>query len=323
MHRPVVGDSWLKGKSRSFIAFCETWWVKNLVGPVVFLLPPMLLTSAITRPTFSAQLVQAFGQKVGDVLNSYPILLLASAFIYVALIKAIYAGISVYSKPAKDLETKDILAILHALNIVVGDKNQRFSTFLRKNLKNELLNPATTFHEITRPDQQIALLTKSLLSVFDYLDDKNTVFRVGLMRISNSAPVEWVAFEPAAHPPRTQPEQLAAPSSTISLSIRTKSIIVVEDIQNELSKKSNKKERRFLRGHTQETDQGSQLCFPITHASTGAVEYVVCIAGNKKACLIEKHAELYKWIIEHFSTRISLEHSLLVLKDKANVKEAA
>lgn len=126
-----------------------------------------------------------------------------------------------------------------------------------------------------------------------------------------------MAFEPGAHPPRTQAKNLASPSSTVSHAIKKKSIVIVDNIQNELSK-PNKKERQFLKSNTQPTDQGSQICYPIVHASTGVIEYVLTIAGNKKNCFLSKHAELYAWIIGIFTTRISLEHSLLILKEKAN-----
>lgn len=323
MHRPVVGDSWLKRRTRNFIEFSEQWWVKSLVRPVVFLLPPMFVTAVVSRQGLHDQVVNIFGPTIGDILNHSAVLILLGAYLYVVIMKSIYAAIEHYSRPKRELNTKDLLAILQAINIVVGDKNKRFCSYLKKQLHSPTINSAETFQEITRPDQQIALLITGLRTVFEYIDDKNAFYRVGLLRIEDSVPVEWVAFEPASHPPRTPPSQLAAPSSTVSNALRTRSIVVVEDIQAELNRKANKKERRYLRSNTQPHEQGSQLCFPINHASTGNVEYILTIAGNKKLCLIEEHAELYSWIIEHFATRISLEFSLLILKEKANVQKAA
>ncbi len=323
MHHPVVGDNWFKKKAREFVSFSEKWWVKNFLGPVLFVLPPMLATAVAMRPALYDEAVKILGQTVGDALGGSGLLIFLVAFIYIAVLRAALAGIEYYSRPARELGSKDILAILGAINLVVGDKNKRFGAHLKRQLKVQVVNPGVTFLEITRPDQQIALLITGLKTVFEYIDEENAAYRVGLLRIENAAPTEWVAFEPASQPPRTPPAQLAAPSSTVSYSIRTRSIVVIEDIQAELNRKGNKKERRYLRSNTQESDQGSQLCYPINHGSTGSVEYVITIAGNKKACLIEKHAELYAWIIENFSARISLEHSLMVLKEKANVQAAA
>lgn len=320
MHHPVVSDSWTKKQSRRFVRFSEQWWVKNLIRPFFFILPPTLIVAIVTKQGLNHQIIDIFGPNIGERLNNSAFVILLGAFSYLALMKFIYAGIEQYSKPDKELSTEDCLAILEALNLVVGDKSKRFSNLLRKQLTLKEISPGATFLEITRPDQQIALLIKGLRSVFEYVDHTNARFRVGLLRIIKGSPTEWVAFEPATHPPRTQPDQLSAPSSTVSAALRTKSIVVIEDIQSELVKKTNKKERRFIRGNTQENEQGSQLCFPINHASTGDIEYVITIAGNKKCSLIENHSELYSWIIENFSTRISLEHSLLAIKEKANAQ---
>lgn len=323
MHRPIVGDSWLKKLAREFVESCEKWWVKNLVRPVFFLLPPTVFTAVATRKGLQDQLVEIFGAAIGEYLNGSALVIIVGAFLYVALMRTLYAGIEQYSHPEKELKTADLLAILNALNVVVGDKNRRFGGYLKAQLKARQVNPGQTFLEITRPDQQIVLLIISLRTVFEYLDDKNARYRVGLLKVENRSPIEWVAFDPTSHPPRTSPQQLSAPSSTVSHAINTKSLVVVEDIQVELRRKKNKGERRYIKGSTQDSDQGSQLCFPINHASTGSVEYVITVAGDKKACLVEKHAEIYSWIIEQFSTRIALEHSLLVLKEKANVRPQA
>ncbi len=323
MHNPVVGDSYLKKKSRQFVNLCEAWWFSNLIRPIFFLLPPMLASAVATRQGLSEQVVSVFGQNVGDMLNGSAVIVIIVAFLYVALMKAAFSGIKQYSKPDRELGTNDCLAIISAINLVVGDKSKRFSSHLKSQMAAQAINPGKTFLEITRPDQQIALLIVGLRTVFEYIDSTNALFRVGLLRISGGAPLEWVAFEPASHPPRTPPSQLSAPSSSVSCALKTKAIVVVEDIQAELSRKTNKQDRRYIRGNTQDRDQGSQLCFPISHASTGNVEYVITVAGNKKGCLIEGYAELYSWIIENFATRISLEHSLLALKEKANVQQAA
>ena len=323
MHHPVVGDSWLKKRARYFVDLAEKWWVKNFIRPVLFLLPPTIITAIVTKSGLQQQIVGLFGQQAGDLLNDSALIVIVGSFIYVALMRTIYAGIQEYSKPERELGSKDYLAIIHALNIVVGGKSKRFASHLKKMLSTPTVSPADTFNEITRPDQQIPLLISGIKSVFEFIDEKNVFFRVGLMGVKAGSPSEWIAFEPQSAPPRTKPEQLSAPTSTISCAIQKKSIVVIEDIQKELARKTTKQDRRYIRGHTQDGEQGSQLCYPVVHAATGNVEYVICIAGDQASCLHEKHATLYRWIIDVFATRITLEHSLLILKEKANVKAAA
>ena len=322
MQQPVVGDNWAKSLARKFIKFSESWLIKTLIRPSVFLLPPTLLTAAATRQGIATELQKLLPEQVANFIDQSALLILVGAYIYIVLIKAIYALIKDYSKPSRELSVSDILAINKALEIVVTDKYKRMSEEAKLANKQPNICAAQTFSKITKPEQQIALLIASIKRVFEHLDENNTLFRVGLLRVSNSKPTDWVAFEPISHPPRTEPQQLSAPSSTVSAAIKRKSIVVIEDIQNELSK-SNKDKRNFLEGNTQKGDQGSQICYPIVHASTGKIEYVITIAGNKKACLTSKHAELYSWILEQFALRISLEHSLLILKEKSDATPKA
>lgn len=178
---------------------------------------------------------------------------------------------------------------------------------------------------ITKPDQQLSLLVIAIKGIFEALDSSNASYRVGLLSVDRQSkkPQKWLYFEPTEKPPRTSPKDLSAPSSTVSHAIQNKSIVVVEDIRKELQKKS-KEERRYVQGSSRPGDQGSQLCYPITHPATGEVEYVITIAGDKRKCLEEKYSDLYVWILEHFSLRIGLEHSLLILKERADeYKKAA
>lgn len=317
MQHPIVGDNKWKKFARSVVKFCEQWWVQQLVRPIFFLFPPMLATTIATRQGLQTEITATLGDKVGAFINNSALLTLIGAYFYVAFLKTLYAGIEHYSKPGKELSVEDILAILEALNVVVGDKSRRIGGEAKSSRSKQSIDPTATFLQITRPDQQIALLVAGLRSVFSYLDEENALFRVGLLKITDGVPDEWVAFSPESHPPRTPANQLSTPTSTVAQAIKSRSVVVVDDIQKEL-KKRTKDERRFLKGNTQPNEQGSQLCYPVVHSTSGNVEYVITVAANKKECLVERHAELYSWIIDHFVLRISLEHSLLILKEKAN-----
>lgn len=40
------------------------------------------------------------------------------------------------------------------------------------------------------------------------------------------------------------------------------------------------------------------------------------IVADKENCILEEHAELYRWILNHFVLRLTLEHNLIILKEK-------
>lgn len=324
MNEPIIKDHLGRKTCKKIVSFCESWFIKHIVRPVFFLLPPSLLTMIAARQGMQAEIVQYTGQAVGEFLNNSAILIIFCTYIYVVFMKALYAGIKGYAKPAKELEVGDLLALLKAIDIVVGDKAKRVTSEVKRFINNTNVVSEINFLQSTRPDQQMPLLTAGLRNVFEYMDKEKTVYRVGLLRIVNDKPVDWFSFDPASLPPRTEAQTLGAPTSTVSQCIKNKSLVVVEDIQKELNKKT-KRERRYIKCNTQEADEGSQLCYPLIHPATGKVEYVFTIAGNRSGCLIEKYSELYAWVIRHFAVRVSLEHSLLIVKEKADesTKEAA
>ena len=324
MNEPIIKDHLGKKICKNIVSFCESWFIKHIVRPIFFLLPPSLLTMIAAKEGMQAEVVQYSGQLIGDFLNKSALIIIICTYIYVVLMKAVYAGVKSYAKPARELEIGDLFALLKAIDIVVGDKVKRVTLEVKKIINNSNVIGDLKFLQSTRPDQQIPLLIVGLRSVFEYMDKEKTVYRVGLLRIVNDKPVDWFSFDPASLPPRTEAQTLGAPTSTVSQCIKNKSLVVVEDIQKEL-KKRTKKERRYIKGNTQETDEGSQLCYPLIHPATGKVEYVFTVAGNRSCCLVEKYSELYAWIIRHFAVRVSLEHSLLIVKEKADesTKEAA
>ncbi|SFU07517.1 hypothetical protein SAMN04487870_3382 [Pseudoalteromonas sp. DSM 26666] len=316
MIKPVIEGSRGKKSCRKFVEIAESWFVKYIFRPIFFLFPPILLTFSVTRKGIQQDIIDLFGQFVGTFLNNSALVIIIGAYLYVVILKAIFAAIKNYSMPEKELEADDLIALIKAIDIVVGDKTKRMGNEAKKIINMTNACSKTTFNQITRPDQQIPLLIAGLRSVFEYMDEQQATFRVGLIRVINKKPDEWFSFDPASLPPRTPANKLSAPSSTVSHAIKSKSIVVIENIQKELEKKA-KSDRRFMKGNIQDNENGSQLSYPIIHPATGEVEYVITIAANREDSLKDKYKELYSWIINHFAVRIAMEHSLLLMKEKA------
>lgn len=317
MHKPVTGDTFFRQYCRNFVNFAESWLVKSILRPFFFIMPPSLLTFLATRSGMQEEVQQLFGTEIAAYLNESAILILFFAFLYVTIVKAIYSGILLYSKPEREIGRDDLHVILKTLNIVVGDKMKRFAKRVKLVVDQRNLNGGNIFQEITQPTQQIGLLVSALRGAFESIDQTNALFRVGLLTVKNGKPEEWAHFDPAERPPRTTPEQLSCVGSTVMRCIKAKSSVLVEDIAKEITVKS-KKNRRYLKCNTKDGENGSQLCYPIIHPTTGKIVYVITIAGNKKCCLPEKHLPLFEWIIEHYALRINLEHSLFILKENIN-----
>lgn len=317
MHKPTSNNSFFRKSCRKISDLCNHWFAKNFLRPVFFVLPPTFVTSAATKNNLKQELEVVLNPEISQYLSQSSLLVIAGAFIYVAILKSIYSAIEHYSKPEREINRDDILFLLNAIGIVVGDKMIRFSDQAKASISRTTINPQQIFFEITKPEQQINLLITALRTCFEHIDQTDSYFRVGLLLIKDDKPHDWACFAPAERPPRTTATELSHPGSTVMRSIQAKTPILVEDIAKELKIK-NKDNRRFLKCNTREGEDGSQLCYPIIHPATNKIEYVITIAGDKKLCLEEKHLPLYKWLIDHFAMRVSLEHSLLLIKGKAN-----
>lgn len=320
VYKPTSKDSFFRKSCRKITASCDHWFVRSFLKPVFFILPPSLVTMVVSKSNLKQELTSILGADISSFLTQSSLLVLIGAYLYVVILKSLFSGIDYYSKPERELSRDDILVVLKAIGIVVGDKMKRFSNHAKDTVSKTTVNRGDIFLELTQPRQQIDLLVSALRTSIDWIDQTNAFFRVGLLVIKNNEPVEWAYFDPAERPPRTLPKDLSHPGSTVMKAIKAKSPILVEDIAKELKIK-NKDKRRFLKCNTTEDEDGAQLCYPIIHPATGVIEYMITIAGDKKLCLEEKHLPLYVWLIEHFAMRISLEHSLLLIKEKTNEQE--
>lgn len=314
-----VQDSFWRRFCKETVSFCESFFVKHIMRPVLFVMPPAMVVHAASKKDIQNSISKVFGEDIGAALNDSAFLIIFGAYIYVVLIKALYAFIKSNAKPERELTSKDLVAVIEAARIVTESKMGRICKEEVLLAKKGVTSAATTFMRITQPDQQLGLLIESMKTVFEQLDHSEASYRVGLLEIKDGKPNEWYCFTPKHDPPRTSLETLSSPTSTVSACVEPKSLIVIEDIQKELSKKSAKN-RRFVKGSTQKYEQGSQLCYPIIHPENKKIIYVVTIAGNKKNSMLERYRYIYAWVLQHFTIRILLEHSLLTMKENANAE---
>jgi hypothetical protein len=282
---------------------------------LLFILPTSFIVTILSNANLSAQLSSAIGGRATNVLKTNHLVLVAIIYALSQLAKGLKGVVSHYSKPNSALDREDILSILESINQVVLAKSERFLRDTKKSLSERWIS-TDIFNNITQPTQQIGLLACGVKGVFEYLQNDEVEFRVGLMSIKDNKPDDWFAFAPTTHPPRTSPDRLSSPTSTIMRALTTGTMIIVSDIQAEL-KKNSKVERNIIKGNIQPHDSGSILACPIYCPNVRKPIYVLSILGNKKNCLEEKHRELYTWVLDHFITRLILEHHLYILKREA------
>lgn len=112
---------------------------------------------------------------------------------------------------------------------------------------------------------------------------------------------------------------LQSPESTICHCIKSRHIVIVEDVKAEIQKGAG---RRYVPGPDVSSD-GSQLCYPMMHHYTDSIPYVIAIAVDRRGYFRPKQRPLYEWIIEHFAVRLGLEQSLLIIKERVQDDQKA
>ena len=310
MHAPASSNERIRKICLWIVKNTDSILWRHLFSPIFLGLIPALTILFLTKEKLSNDLKAVTG--VDLVNNNYALILIGLPLILPILAKALGAAIEVYSKPEKELERNDLLLLLASIRAVVGEKLDRF-TDAAKNAKRLHKTAGQVFLEITQPDRQIRQLTRSAYAIFEALD-ASTEYRVGLLKIVQGKPVEWVAYFPEGRVPRMKPKDLAAETSTVSRCIEKKKIIVIDDIQKEIKKKS-KADRNYVAGFIEKGEAGAQICYPIFDTVSQEVSYVLTVAGRKNGCLKANRYAIYEWIIEQIATRIQLEHCLKVIKE--------
>ena len=102
---------------------------------------------------------------------------------------------------------------------------------------------------------------------------------------------------------------------------REKKPIWIDDIEGYISAPKPKVKKYYTDGDY-ETNKGSIVGFPITHPHLNKVVYVVTIKSEKVGFIGKAFTKKYKKVVDIFSKRIILEHSLKCIKERAQSWEA-
>lgn len=286
--------------------FFDAWYVKYVVGPVFFVVPVTFFGMVVTRKQLLADL------PYGDQLANYQIPLILVFVMSLVVSRLIFAFIKEYSKPNSCVTSDEILAIVSAVDSVVDSKNHRFLEATKRSNR-EKWDAQQTFNEITKPEQQIALLVYAIQGVFEFVYNQEVQIKVGLMEIVDDRPTEWFAFAPKDLPPRTGPQDLSTKSSAIMRALESGGLVIVGSIKKELQK-SSKRDRKCVKGRSDDNN-GSLMAIPIYCPNTRQAIYVLSIKADIANTFLKDEAERYRWIFQAiFFKRIILEHHLLLMR---------
>lgn len=254
----------------------------------------------------------------GDLLMDNPMLIILIAASTTIIYQILYKFLEVKSISKHD-KSEFSTSLLVALERPVNKKRERFAEqveiFLRS--KTTTYGISKIFKAITKPNEQKKLILESL-EVFLKNTYKDIDFKVGLMSIKNDEIDDWSYYLPINRQPRTSIEDLKRKESTISRCIKSKHTEIVEDVRTEMLRRERgcpEEDIRYIKGGSDDTENGSLICYPIISITTRKLIYVISVVASEKKFFESSEKKYFEWVLERFAIRLALEHSLECLRD--------
>lgn len=314
-----------KGKS-SIANNCAKWahslyndsFVFKLIIGLIVATPPAL-TGALYGNESLKELIRnalpSYYQKIASFSHDYVLAINLVSFLWPIVLMII--GIEIVKRAQSNgLSVDGLLALINSLDIVVGNKSKRFNDHLR-NVKS--LTKETVFETITNPNAQIEEIIREICSFFNATksDNKSTLIRVTLAVFEDDKIVKIPIYFPMDEPVKSSIVKLNEPHSAFLIAYKSKKMVLISDVKKELQKPINK--RKFAETESEEDNSGSMICYPIkVHDSS--VPFVASIHCDEAGYFKEEFRDLYEHSLKRFELRLSLEYSLLVMKEKLGVK---
>lgn len=307
-----------KGASGWFGTTCR--WLERLyskppiqyfVAPALLALPPWLVKIAIDSQAVN-RLLHDISPGLADFLDKYDVLFLVLASIYSWLVLRLAKSIAKRAESGSP-DTKGLIALVASLDNIVGAKLLRFEGYLRSRRSNSSAHD--TFDAITQPRLQIAEITRGIADFFNATRPatKSHLIRVVLAEIEDQKIRAIPLSFPNDEPIRSTVRELNKPNSAIMTSVRTKKIVVVESIVRELKKNTG---ACYVDTGNDDDNVGSIICFPVLSGST--VAFVVSVHCDEDRYFKKALTDLYTLWLKRFAIRLSLEYSLIQLKESVH-----
>lgn len=318
----ICGLAWLAWSSRQNLRRR----IKRLLGfrvittlliPLVAALPPVIVAATDERKNYWPNVMW---EPVRKFLQDHPAVATIALFWPAGVIILAFFGGWARKRfiDLDELTAKEYGLILRALDDVSGNKMSRFGTLAADAVSaTATVNPAAIFQTITQPAVQIATLLNGIYLVFrldaEAADPAHPgTISVTVAKLFKGEFVEFQAWVPQHQPPNSTREQLRNRESAIERAAALRKPVIIKNIGDELAKRG---EKRFVRGAPGSSEEGSLIAYPVIHQPTNDVPYVVTIrsayVGHFRPALRGRYAIL----LQPFLIRISIEHSLALLKE--------
>lgn len=252
-----------------------------------------------------------FYQVISEIGRNNTLLFNSISFIWPIILLLLGSEI-VKNAQSNGLSVDGLLALITSLDETVGTKSRRFNDKLR-NINN--LTKETAFESITDPRAQIEEIVRQICSFFNatQTDKKKALIRVTLAIMKNnkieSIPI-WFPMDEAI---KSSVSKLNSTNSAFLTAYRSKRILIISDVKKELQKPEGK--RKFAETENEEDNSGSMICYPIKAYNSSVIPFVISIHCDEAGYFKDEFRELYEHSLKRFELRLSVEYSLLMMKE--------
>lgn len=290
----------------------SVWYVRIIFVPLLLVLPPAAITALYSNEELKGFLkvnVPGVYNYIAPIGHDHVLLFNVIVVVYPAIFLALGAWIAQKAE-SSSLSVTGLLSLLTSLDHVVGVKNGRFE----KHLSDPHLTKENAFEEITNPMLQISEIVRAICDFFNSTRNAKSkpLIRVTLAVMKNRKIDELPIWFPTDKPIRSSKASLNSPKSAIITAAKTKHMVLIPDISKELAQPEFK--RKFADTGNDVDNTGSIICYPVRTSS--GVPYVVSIHCEEPGYFKAEFKELYERSLERFALRMSVEHSLLMMKEK-------
>lgn len=164
------------------VEISQKWWSRYVLRTLFVSILPIFLAYYGTEPVHER--ARSLFPEATSIFDNNVFILLGIAAFLVFILTVLYGWIEHVAKESCSIADKELHTLLRVFDGVVGAKAERFGKFLRKS-EAKKVSPSSIFNNITKPEEQIALLGQALHSFFESIDTDHVAIRVGVAPITN------------------------------------------------------------------------------------------------------------------------------------------
>lgn len=294
-------------------SFYSGWFNKVLINLLV-LVPPALIATLYSNKDVKNFIrvvtSDATYTHIATVGRDYVLLFNLFTFVWPVLLLSIGSEIAKRAQ-SNGVNVEGLFALIKSLDSIVGIKNKRFHLHT-KNI--DQLSKDTAFENITDPNAQIAEIVKEIGVFFNAIGEKKrALIRVTLAVMKEGKIDSLPIFYPNDEPIKSTIDSLNSPNSAFLTAYKSKKTLLISDIKKELKQPNGK--RKFAETENEEDNSGSMICYTVK-VYDSSIPFVISIHSDESGYFKDEFKEVYEHTLQRFALRLSVENSLLIMKEK-------